>query len=241
MKIATFALLVILIGALGVAYATQKDMISCRNAEAIGFSHIGANIYIDKGLPISAQDKFNNLVSEAKSRINDMYGPMISNPPIVFTETDDQAQKFGSNQYGRTIQGPFGQCLVIGPKGRDIDVVAHELVHAEVHHRVGWFKHYTEIPIWFNEGVALQVDNREPYLIENIDLAPADIESVKSLGSNFFASGNLVNNYKAAKLAVYSLDKKSLYENLDKIKSGSTFTNTFVLNGNPNSFEQEHE
>ncbi|WP_353414966.1 hypothetical protein [Arenicella sp. 4NH20-0111] len=240
MKIVKYALLIFFVCALGVAYATQKDMIACKNSELLGFVHIGSNIYIDKNLLKSAHTKWFNLVANARKRINDIYGPMTSNPVIVFTETEKQSQKFGSNRYGRTIQGPFGQCVVIGSKGRNIDVVAHELVHAEVHHRVGWFRHYTEIPIWFNEGVALQVDNREPYLIVNIDIAPGEIESIKLLDSIFFTSGNLVNNYKVAKLAVNGLEKKSFYENLDKIKSGSKFTNTFVSIGHLSSPQKEH-
>lgn len=54
--------------------------------------------------------------------------------------------------------------------------------------RVGWLTHWLEIPVWFNEGMALIVDHREPFLIENIDISQAAIDSVKQLktGRAFF-------------------------------------------------------
>jgi hypothetical protein len=35
------------------------------------------------------------------------------------------------------------------------------LGHAEIHHRVGHWQRLTQIPTWFDEGLAMQVDHRE--------------------------------------------------------------------------------
>ena len=47
----------------------------------------------------------------------------------------------------------------------NIDVIAHELTHAETHFRVFKGRIWSRglIPVWFDEGVALQNDYRERY------------------------------------------------------------------------------
>lgn len=64
--------------------------------------------------------------------------------------------------------------------------------HAEVHFRVGWLNHYLNISIWFNEGVALLVDYREPYSIASIELSQEQVYTGKGKGGGFF-NGESVN------------------------------------------------
>ncbi|MDZ7923630.1 MAG: hypothetical protein U5M23_06135 [Marinagarivorans sp.] len=79
-------------------------------------------------------------------------------------------------------------CIIIGPQGQNVDVIAHEWLHAEIQHRVGFFRFLKEIPVWFDEGAALTLDYREPFLPENIDLPVEDVTAVKKLksGKSFF-------------------------------------------------------
>lgn len=51
--------------------------------------------------------------------------------------------------------------VLIGPKGRDnLDVIAHEMAHCELHSRRGFWAS-RRVPTWFDEVLALQVDQRE--------------------------------------------------------------------------------
>ena len=47
----------------------------------------------------------------------------------------------------------------------NVDVIAHELTHAETHYRIfhGVISFDRPIPVWFDEGIALQNDKRERY------------------------------------------------------------------------------
>lgn len=75
---------------------------------------------------------------------------------------------------------PFRLCLVFGPEVNNIDVVAHECALSEVYFRIGWLNHFLNIPIWFNERVALLVDHRKPYFIGSIELSKERVYAVKS-------------------------------------------------------------
>lgn len=114
---------------------------------------------------------------------------------------------------------------MIGPKGQNIDVIAHEWLHAEIQKRVGYLRFIMEVPVWFDEGAALTLDYRDPFLPENISLDIKEIQYVKALnnGRSFF-SGDIRKNYQAARLAVEPLIKEEyFFHNLERISSGESF------------------
>lgn len=154
---------------------------------------------------------------------------MVSSPKVIIAATEYEASEYGSNAYGHALLTPFNQCIIFGPKGHNVDVVAHEYTHAEVYFRVGWLNHYLKIPIWFNEGISLLVDFREPYMISNIELSQEEINSVKKKGTDFFRGQNVSKNYQAARVAVDSVDKARLYDNLEKIRQGQDIKSVFAL------------
>ena len=53
--------------------------------------------------------------------------------------------------------------VTLGPQGMNVDVAAHELVHAELAARMGVAKRTWVVPVWFDEGLAMQVDHRAAY------------------------------------------------------------------------------
>ena len=118
-------------------------------------------------------------------------------------------------------------CVFIGPKGRSVDVVAHELVHAEVFERVGPWARATQLPVWFDEGLAMQVDYREAYdLSENFDTS-----FVRTLASpaDFYTAGEdaLTMNYGSAKVEVArwvaGVGARSVFAQLARLRNGEPF------------------
>jgi len=171
------------------------------------------------------------IISDGKQRVDSTFGEMIASPKIILVSNEDEAAKFGANSTATAHYSPLGTCIVLGPKGQNVDVTAHELTHAEVGYRTGWFTHWLEIPVWFNEGVALLVDHRKPFLIENIQLGHKDVEDVKKLntGMEFFDGANTHKNYLASRLAVNSVEPLMLYEKLTLIRNGESFESVFNM------------
>jgi len=215
---------IFLLGSISVRHALACEFISYSS-----YSEIAPNIYSSSSFNNSQNEKLLSIINKSRSRVNSTFGNMISNPKVIIAATEVEASVFGSNAYGNALLTPFSQCIVFGPKGHNIDVVAHEYTHAEVHYRVGWLKHYLRIPIWFNEGVSLLVDFREQYLMDNIVLTQDEIFSVKEKGVDFFSGDDVRKNYQAARVAVDSIDKTRLYENLEKIRQGEDLNDVFSL------------
>lgn len=145
---------------------------------------------------------------EALTRNTELYGGLVGEPTIIITTEDDEAIEFSGNYVGATHNSVFGLYIIIGPDGLNVDVISHELAHSEISARVGWYK-TNKIPIWFNEGVATQVDYRYDYSQERWDIITnngLNVLEVKQFDTpeEFYNSDFelMVNNYTLAKQEV---------------------------------------
>ena len=203
---------------------TQRHALACEFIEYSNYLEISPNIFAHASFTSDQKEKLLATINLAKFRVNNTFGSMASAPKVVVASNDEEAANFGSNAYGTALLTPLGQCIVFGPKGQNIDVIAHEYVHAEVHFRMGWLHHLLNIPTWFNEGIALLVDFRKPYLLENINLTLKDIESVRVSRFDFS-----ISSYQASRVLVEDIDKTKLYQGLEKIKQGQDIHSVFAL------------
>ncbi len=202
---------------------SQRHIIGCQLITPSGYSEIEPNIFFSPSINSNQSDELLSNINLAKSRINSTFGNMISSPKIIITATENEAVSFGSNPYGVTHLSILGQCIVLGPEGQNVDVIAHEYMHAEVHHRVGWLNYSLNVPIWFMEGLATLVDFR--YLLEDIDLTQSEIDSVKNKTFNHLD----YKYYQAARVLAIDVNKSKLYENLEKLKQGQNINSIFAM------------
>ena len=209
--------------------ATQRHALACEAVEFSNYEEVASNIFAPASIENVGQVLAD--ISAGGQRVNSTFGKMISMPKIILVSNEEQARSFGANSTARAHLTPLGVCIVLGPKGQNVDVAAHELTHSEVSHRVGWFRHWREIPVWFNEGVALMVDHRKPFLVKNIKLTEDEIESVKNLdtGSKYFGGPDTHKNYLASRLAVNNIEPSTLYKKLELIRNGQSFADVFKL------------
>ncbi len=172
---------------------------------------------------------YEQLLMESSTRIKNTFGTLQSKPIVVFFNNRKMFWPLTLNEYGSTqFIGPK-VCVMIGPKGQNLDVVAHELMHAEIADRVGYWGRLTQLPVWFDEGLAMQVDFRPRYVIR--DVSGAEAEYVKTLLSagEFFVQNDdlLTQNYAVAKAEVArwveDVGGASVYSRLERIRAGESF------------------
>jgi len=175
------------------------------------------------------QRRYVQLARDARARIEATFGAVESKPILVFFSQPDGFGPFRLNAYGSTQFIGSRACVMVGPKGQSVDVVAHELMHAEIHHRVGYLKRFLQLPTWFDEGVAMQVDYRTRYSLSPQDSQTADYVRDLTTFSSFFKGDEqaVVRNYASAKQVVaFWLSKvgsTSLYMHLQRLKNGESF------------------
>lgn len=126
------------------------------------FTEIDDNIYVNRDY-LSCKDELNALVSEAKKRDTDFWGEMKSNPVIILCNDEKLISQLGGDHDTSTLLFPVKQSYIsISDEYFNIDILAHEMTHAELHYRLS-ADVLGNIPTWFDEGIATQNDYREQY------------------------------------------------------------------------------
>lgn len=105
-----------------------------------------------------------DLVSRGKATVGAFYGEYRAHPTIDQIGSDlGRLRWFGGNAFASTVLRSWGASVVIGPEGQNEDVVTHELAHPELFGRIGWWQNLTQMPTWFDEGLAMYFHHRAAY------------------------------------------------------------------------------
>ena len=189
-------------------------------AICIASSLVGNNISNDGSVRASSSIRYadanllNEYIEKGRSRIKKKLWSIESKPKILFLDGEKVFGIFDYNKYGSAIALPNKTCMLIGPKGANVDVISHELAHADIAQMLGYLKFY-KLPTWINEGVAMQVDTRKQYNSEILKGMDARYVS-KIDGSDFYSNetSDAVMNYAASKYLVSKWIEKNGADNL---------------------------
>jgi hypothetical protein len=224
---ATFAAIGIVLVTL--AFAVPGP-VACTLVALQGFKSLPEGTLVEPGSSQQEQAQVAALLSGARARIEKTYGTPRAQPTIVFFQDSQKFWPLKLNSHGSTNFLGSRACVMVGPKGRNIDVIAHELMHAELFDRVGAWRKFTQIPAWFDEGIAMQVDFRSRYELPPGELANTTyVRRLESTNQFFNQSGQqLVKNYASAKaeVAVWLADvgAQSVYQRFEQIREGEMFS-----------------
>jgi len=207
----------------GVTYA-YANVVRLVLIDYSDFREVDGNTYISNELPADAEQKVSALLVGARNRIAAHYGNSNAEPVIIVLGSQEELKNYGLNDSpGMLLFVPWNSYVLLNYQMADVNVVAHELVHAEIVHRVGYLKRQFNIPTWFDEGAAMQVDYRPEYdsvtavnQAEFLRLTSLDTPG-KFWGRN---TDQNVRNYRVSKSAVSEIFKhsdESLYSILAKV------------------------
>lgn len=159
-----FVLCLIPLSVVFIFYWMFPHVFNCYMIDYKGFIVMGDHIYISDQMPKSLHGKILGITAESSERIEAFWGEMKSKPIFIFCATEDEFHHFGQNSgTPAMIHTTFlGAYVIVQPDGTNVDVVSHEICHAELSERLHWDKRYQGVPAWFNEGLALMVDYRFP-------------------------------------------------------------------------------
>lgn len=128
------------------------------------FTEIADNIYINKNYTGDQQEVL-DLISQAEERDRAFYGELSFWDETVIIICDDEKliSKLGNDHATPTYYFPSKKHYIcISDKYLELDILAHEITHAELHTRLSKDA-LLRLPTWFDEGLAIQNDYREQY------------------------------------------------------------------------------
>ena len=194
-------------------------------------------LYYNSSTPEQKVDTVKSIIKLASNRVRAFWGQKTSNPKYIYCQNEEDFKKFGSPYSVPAVTHiKLGSYIVISSQGIDLDIVAHEISHAEFYERIGFYNWSFKIPRWFDEGLAMQNDNRNYYSEDTLKFKSnnyknlPDVKKLKS-GKQFNESGTLeqiMMNFMTAKHEVKNwYTKEKLDKFIKDINSGKTFEEAF--------------
>ena len=200
------------------------------------FEKVSDHIYANKNYSGNIKEAI-QFTEEALERDRAFFGELqcteTTKTIVIICDDDKLLSKLGGDHDTNTSFDPKKNYISVSDEYLNIDIIAHELTHAELHTRLNK-NALKRIPTWFDEGLATQNDYREQYgletWIEQTDngknaLPLEDMDT----GSEFYA-GTVEDRrfrYLNAKHEVGEWmnihQQKGLLELFDKLNNGEEF------------------
>ena len=135
----------------------------CELIRFSGFRSETGTIYFSPEIKPIHYKKLKSIIISSEARVDSFFQGKKSSPTIIVCRDPQEYQKYCSSTEGAgcSLGTPWGNSFVIlNAQGMNVDVISHEMSHTELLARLGWWTIATEIPQWFNEGIALMLDRR---------------------------------------------------------------------------------
>ena len=198
------------------------------------------NIYFRKSASVEKIKSLREIKTLAESRVSNFWGKnCLLDYDIIYCNNKKDFDRYGHAGAPAATQLKCGAYVVIGADGLDKDIIAHEISHTVLYDNIGWYKTKFKIPTWFDEGLAMQVDDRNYYSIDSLflknnnGLTLPDVMLLKR-PQDFFAgtTETVMLNYTTAKFIVHEwLKTHSLLKFITAINNGEPFETAYRLKG----------
>ncbi len=195
------------------------------------------NVYFNAlTTPQNKIDSLKSLIDQASNRMILFWGQRASNPKFIYCNNESDFKKYCVNFPAPAVTYiKFSSIVVLSSDAMNLDIISHELSHAEFYERIGFYKFNYKIPSWFKHGLAMQNDYRDYYSedtlkakTDNFKNMP-DIKTYKTDAQFYKGSPEQVMlNYMAAKHVVkYWYTKQKLEKLINDLNSGKSFDEAF--------------
>lgn len=194
------------------------------------------NIYYRKNISENTVRHLIRLKVDAEEKVSAFWkGAARLRYKLIYCETDSDFRNYGRDGSPAVANIKMGAYVVIPKQMNDANILAHEISHTVLYRNIGWYNLHFKIPTWFDEGLAMQVDDRDYYSIDsllhkkNMGIILRDVIRMNTPGK--FHDGSTMSvmlNYSAAKYLVHEwLKKNSLDTFINSINSGWSFEESY--------------
>ena len=129
------------------------------------FEQIGHNIYAHRSFALEPAAVLET-AEAARGRVSAFFGGLTGDPVLILCDDAEILKKLGGDHDTATaVLGRAYSYTCLASKYFNLDILAHEYTHGEAHARLyrGRFLNEALVPVWFDEGLALQNDMRENF------------------------------------------------------------------------------
>jgi hypothetical protein len=150
---------------------------------------------------------------------------------LIYCNNETTYNNYGTPGTPATTTRKLGAYVVLSNDGLDEQIIAHEITHTILYNHIGWYKAITKIPTWFEEGLAIQVDDRKKYAIDSLQIkinngfVMPNVSTIAN-GAQFYKGNDeaISLHYVMAKYVIHEwLQTHSLSLFIKKMDAGDAF------------------
>lgn len=198
------------------------------------------NIYFRKDVQANVINQLTEIKSNAEKKVYTFWqDSQHINYKLIYCQSESDYGKYGTESTPAATFIKLDAYVVVPKDMFDVNILAHEISHTVLHRKIGWYKYIFKIPTWFDEGLAMQVDDRDYYSIDSLlkkkanGLALPDVTKLTSR-KEFLSGSNeeVMLNYSVAKYVISEwLKKNSLNRFIELFNSSNNFEQSYMNAG----------
>lgn len=194
------------------------------------------NIYYRKDVSANTIQELIKLKYDAEKKLYTFWKDADHiNYKLIYCEEESDYKNYGRQGSPAVANIKMGAYVVIPKNMFDVNILSHEISHTILYRKIGWYKLHFKIPTWFDEGLAMQVDDRDYYSIDTLlskQAAGIILPDVTKMDTpeKFHSSSaeQIMLNYSTAKYVVHKwLKKNSLNTFIQAIDKGYSFEKSY--------------
>src|SRR5664279_616875 len=190
--------------------------------------------------PVTSQHKIDtlqSLIQQASLRVAAFWGQKTGNPKFIYCDKEQDFKTYGSSYSVPALTHlKLGSYIVISREGVDLDIIAHEISHAEFYERIGFYKWSFKIPRWFDEGLAMQNDYRNYYSEDSLKARSDNYRNLPDVRNfktdrQFYEGSNeqVMLNFMTSRHVVKNwYSKQKMQKLIENLNAGKSFEESFV-------------
>lgn len=154
-------------------------------------------IYYNSLTPQHKIDSLKSLINQASIRINHFWGQPTSNPKFIYCDNFEDFKIYCYNSSVPAVTySKLGAVIVLSADAMELNIIAHEYAHAEFYNRIGFYNWTFKIPTWFDEGLAMQNDDRDYYSEDTLKVKSDNFKYLPDIkhftsGAQFLGGGHM--------------------------------------------------
>lgn len=153
--------LIFLLACLFIRIFTLRGLYSCAFLKYSNYIEVSDGVYFSKSFSKKEKLLLLRKIELSKERVSSYFGSYIGKSKIIIPRSTDRNlcttndSVGGSRNFTKYLLGTA--YIVTTLESHTIDIISHEMVHAEIYHNLG-YENIKKLPVWFNEGMASQVE-----------------------------------------------------------------------------------
>ncbi len=227
-----------LLVAIGIVVAASRYT-AILYSSLVSFSNLNEvedNVFFDPAIGQADVSRLLYLLAQAEQRIEKNFAPLSSQPVVIFVKQSENIKKFGLDQYHvRARITPWGNYLLAVSDLKNNYALTHEYFHIETSIQLGYSRKKLCLPVWLDEGLAMQFDDRARYKLDKYPVSPDEIQRIKKLhwSKDFWTDkpAENIRNVLAAKAAVAGIlgekGSRAIPDLFEKVRQGQAIVTVF--------------